>query len=255
MKQSSKEKNRFPQFRERFRELQGDMSNTEFAELLGMSRQTVGFYCNGDRIPDALTIKEIAQKCNVSTDWLLGLSDFRSKEEYYQAGKLYTEFMRLMASTFDGGDREHIVTYLIEIIQGFLYFHNNCVIGYTPYDNIVKMISGVLLSTAECVKAVENYDLAEINTRVVTDDIFQRIVHIIDTASTAVYKEFGIYFNYIKRSIKKSLEADEYRETNYVFREEANKLLAESDAEFDDYIETEVERMAKERSNGGSENI
>lgn len=51
------------------------MSNKEFAELLGMSRQTVGFYLNGDRIPDALGILRIAEKCNVSADWLLGLSD------------------------------------------------------------------------------------------------------------------------------------------------------------------------------------
>ena len=71
---------RIPIFTERFRELQGDRSNTEFAEFLGISRQTVGFYCNGDRIPDAMTLKQIAEKCNVSTDWLLGLSDARSTD-------------------------------------------------------------------------------------------------------------------------------------------------------------------------------
>ena len=45
--------NRLPIFTERFRKLQGDRSNTEFAEFLEISRQTVGFYCNGDRLPDA----------------------------------------------------------------------------------------------------------------------------------------------------------------------------------------------------------
>lgn len=65
---------RIPIFTERFRKLQGDRSNTEFAEFLGISRQTVGFYYNGDRIPDAMTLKQIAEKCNVSTDWLLGLT-------------------------------------------------------------------------------------------------------------------------------------------------------------------------------------
>ena len=51
--------NRMPIFTERFRELQGDRSNTEFAEFLEISRQTVGFYCNGDRLPDALMLKQI----------------------------------------------------------------------------------------------------------------------------------------------------------------------------------------------------
>ena len=65
---------RLPIFTERFRELQGERSNTEFADFLGISRQTVGFYCNGDRVPDALTLIKISQKCGVSVDWLLGLS-------------------------------------------------------------------------------------------------------------------------------------------------------------------------------------
>lgn len=72
--------NRLPTFTERFRELQGNRSNTEFAEFLELSRQTVGFYCNGDRIPDALTLKQIAEKCKVSTDWLLGLSKAKSPD-------------------------------------------------------------------------------------------------------------------------------------------------------------------------------
>lgn len=72
--------NRLPIFTERFRKLQGDRSNTEFAEFLEISRQTVGFYCNGDRLPDALMLKQIAEKCHVSTDWLLGLSKVRSPD-------------------------------------------------------------------------------------------------------------------------------------------------------------------------------
>ena len=71
---------RLPIFTERFRELQGEKSNTEFADFLGISRQTVGFYCNGDRVPDALTLVKISQKCGVSADWLLGLSPVPSPD-------------------------------------------------------------------------------------------------------------------------------------------------------------------------------
>ena len=69
---------RLPIFTERFRKLQGEQSNTEFAEFLGISRQTVGFYWNGDRVPDAVTLVKIAEKCDVSADWLLGLSKERT---------------------------------------------------------------------------------------------------------------------------------------------------------------------------------
>lgn len=69
------EKQRFPIFAKRFNELRGDMSQDEFSKYLGISRPTVGFYENGARIPDALVLRQIAEKCNVSVDWLLGLSD------------------------------------------------------------------------------------------------------------------------------------------------------------------------------------
>lgn len=80
MKQRSGENDRLPIFTKHFRELQGERTNTEFADFLGISRQTVGFYCNGDRIPDAQILRDIAKKCNVSSDWLLGLTDIQNPD-------------------------------------------------------------------------------------------------------------------------------------------------------------------------------
>lgn len=82
---------RFPQFTKRFRELRGKRDNTEFAKFLGISRQTVGFYYNGDRIPDAMMLKQIAEKCGVSTDYLLGLTDTQSTNADAQKAIAYTK--------------------------------------------------------------------------------------------------------------------------------------------------------------------
>lgn len=82
---------RFPQFTKRFRELRGKRDNTEFAKFLGISRQTVGFYYNGDRIPDAMMLKQIAEKCGVSTDYLLGLTDTQSTNADARAAVEYTK--------------------------------------------------------------------------------------------------------------------------------------------------------------------
>lgn len=51
------------------------LSITEFSESIGISRQSVGFYLNGNRQPSAEHIKKICESLNVSADWLLGLSD------------------------------------------------------------------------------------------------------------------------------------------------------------------------------------
>lgn len=71
-------------FAQRFSSLRSGKTQSEFAELLGISRPTVGFYESGERIPDAITLGRIARICNVSADWLLGLSDVKSVERNIQ---------------------------------------------------------------------------------------------------------------------------------------------------------------------------
>lgn len=74
---------RLPIFRQRLEALREEMgvsSNTEFAKILGISRQTLGFYLNGDRIPDCETLAQICKRCNRSANWLLGLSKDTSIE-------------------------------------------------------------------------------------------------------------------------------------------------------------------------------
>lgn len=140
MKQSKKEKDRFPEFRERFRELQGTRTNTEFADFLGMSRQTVGFYCNGDRIPDALGVKTIAEKCKVSADWLLGLSDIQVANVKARQVCEYTGLTPdtvLMLSVYASQG---------ETISSFLarFFEDIVVIN----DRTLELISGFLVNSA-----------------------------------------------------------------------------------------------------------
>lgn len=75
---------RFTDFQKAFLELKGSMTIQEFSGLLGMSRQRVGFYSHGDRVPDAIGVRTIAKKCNVSADWLLGLSDQKNPDATIQ---------------------------------------------------------------------------------------------------------------------------------------------------------------------------
>ena len=87
----SVKKGRLPVFKERFNKLaEGYKNYTAFADAIGLSRQSVNFWLNGDRTPDAESLKMISQKLNVSVDWLLGLSDIRKPDPSLAAAASYT---------------------------------------------------------------------------------------------------------------------------------------------------------------------
>ena len=90
MEQANKKESRLPILRQRLNNLLGDMSTTDFAKKVGISRQTMGFYLNGDRIPDAATLHQICTACDISADWLLGLSDTKSIDPNIKTVTQYT---------------------------------------------------------------------------------------------------------------------------------------------------------------------
>lgn len=92
MKPSNEKPNRFPILRERLNLLMRDLdlNTTDFANRVGISRQTMGFYLNGDRIPDSLTVAQICKNCKVSANWLLGLTETRSPDTGIEAIVQYT---------------------------------------------------------------------------------------------------------------------------------------------------------------------
>lgn len=47
----------------------------DIAKVVEVKRQTVGYWCNGKTVPDAVALGKIAQYFNVSADYLLGLTD------------------------------------------------------------------------------------------------------------------------------------------------------------------------------------
>lgn len=62
----------------------------ELAEHIGVTPNTVSYYLSGDRCPDIDKIIEIAKYLNVSTDYLLGITDVKSTDTELQSVCNYT---------------------------------------------------------------------------------------------------------------------------------------------------------------------
>ena len=67
-----KKLNQISNFNERFKEAFGERSVTDFAEEVGLAKQTISAYLNGVRKPKRPTTKVIAEKLGVSPCWLCG---------------------------------------------------------------------------------------------------------------------------------------------------------------------------------------
>ena len=64
-------------FGERLRDLRVEMgySQAAFAKMLGIAKQTIYIYENGYSEPSLSKLVTIAKRCEVSLDWLCGLSN------------------------------------------------------------------------------------------------------------------------------------------------------------------------------------
>ena len=57
------------------------LSQEEFSELVNMSRRTVAAWESGDRTPSFSTLSDVADRLNVSVDYLLGRTNEQNKKQ------------------------------------------------------------------------------------------------------------------------------------------------------------------------------
>ena len=70
-------------FTKRLRELRGELSQEEFAQKIGTKQTTLSNWERGFREPNFNGLILISTSCEVSADWLLGLSDDRGGASGY----------------------------------------------------------------------------------------------------------------------------------------------------------------------------
>ena len=78
----SSEKNKNSLFPTRLRELRKEkgVSQQECADTLGVSKSTLGLWENGDTLPDARSLAQMAEYYGVSADYMLGVSEVKSPD-------------------------------------------------------------------------------------------------------------------------------------------------------------------------------
>ena len=82
------------------------LSQQDLASALGIKRQTISLYTSGQSSPDIGRLKKIAEYFNVSSDWLLGLSEAKSRNEDIQQAMITTGLSEKAISILQAENKE-----------------------------------------------------------------------------------------------------------------------------------------------------
>lgn len=198
-----RKENRLPVFTRRFRELQGERSNTEFADFLGLSRQTVGFYCNGDRLPDVITLIQIAERCNISADYLLGMTDEKTPDMNIRSICECTG-LSMKAVVFLGrltAEDDSILNVLRRIIDAILYSES--------LDNNVRYSVGLMLRVLGYCKVIPGPNNEPCFLPRNVDEQSQKVVNDAEELGFLVYPPdvaLRYYLNMVKNDVSENIE-------------------------------------------------
>lgn len=112
-------------FATRIRKLRGSfkMTQKEFSEYIGVKQQTLSGYERGIMKPPLDIAKEIAEKCNVSMDWLCGLSE---KTKNNDTPETYADVIDLLIKIENTIRFPHVGTETIKVYDRVIqYFLND----------------------------------------------------------------------------------------------------------------------------------
>ena len=98
------------------------LNQGQLAKKLGISRGSISFYENGDRIPDIETFDIICDFFNVSYDYLLGKSDLEENNIEVKAIKEYTHLTEYNIQTLHQYDKDYLIDVLNDIITPLIDF-------------------------------------------------------------------------------------------------------------------------------------
>ena len=122
-------------FSDRIRKLRQDMDITqsELANKLGITTTALSFFESGSRIPNIEVLRNMATIFNVSSDYLLGLSE---KKEINSDLKTYADMIRALISILSGSNR-----WIFTLKEGDFKDYLSCIKDENAADEICIMSS------------------------------------------------------------------------------------------------------------------
>lgn len=193
-------------FPRRFRELldsREDVTQEAIAELVGVTRQTVGNWYSGKSAPDAVSLAKIADEFNVSIDWLLRESAPQKMDAELSAVCEYTGLSEKAITAL----HERVCEPLsqlpshkkeISVLSEFV----SSVVGFPGIDFLDKAVHAI----DNYIKAVKKIELTkgDEDVKAVIDGMFE---------AADIYREYQVDVFWAQKSVTQWLEELTVKET------------------------------------------
>lgn len=116
------------------------MKQKEFATFVGCTAATLSAYENSSKSPSLEIIKGIAEKCNVSIDWLCGLTDEMDNTDNIET---YTDLIRLL-----------LKIQKLELAPHSFYFKASR--NYNEFKDLSEIETGIFTQNEEMYIIIQN---------------------------------------------------------------------------------------------------
>ena len=152
-------------FGERLKQLRREknLTQAQLAERVGVSKTSANLYESATRVPDIQVLARYAKELEVTSDYLLGLSDNRTQETAAIGDKL----------GLNDESIEHLIKY-VEYRNGSDDFEKKSdVIIYQNSDEIIETIN-MMIGNPALLSAIYDYITAQIDKCIKMDDVKER---------------------------------------------------------------------------------
>lgn len=203
-----------------------DIKQKELAKHLGVTDNTISYFCNGTRTPNTEQIIKIADFFNVSTDYLLGRTEIKSTDTTMQAVCNYTglneEVIQLLLENKNGDLPEYILPCL---------YANNIVMSLL---NHLLSQRAFYMTISDLVNTARHITLYKFLTS--DKDKSNAIVNLNNRFSEIFINDFNIDYviDYEKKTIYEK------------FQQLIDTMINSYDVEEDDFLKGQIEHFADE---------
>ena len=148
-----------------------NMKQKELAQKLGVTDNTISYFCNGERVPNTLQLIEISKILDVSADYLLGLSSESTTDKELSAVCEYTGLSEKSVLALQEFKADNKATWYMDVTNALIESEN--------FDFLIFFLTQFATYSNQSIDfqyyRIYSHDIVETKAKSTLDDIMSEL--------------------------------------------------------------------------------